>query len=111
MYIPTSALDVAVKDQDGKVIFSESKEYFVNDFYVKALDPKPEDVMLPIWRFDRQVHIHEGIEPGETDSNTFVIPLKEGTKFVTVEASFRFIYEEGKEAIWRQATKKIEFVD
>jgi hypothetical protein len=98
-----------VKDQDGKVIFSESKEYIVNDFYVKAMDPKPEEVVLPIWRFDRQVHIHEGIEPGEVDSNTFVIPLEEGTTSVDVEAAFRFIYEKGNEAVWNKATKKIEF--
>jgi hypothetical protein len=109
VYIPTAALDVTAKDQDGKVVLSKSKEYFVNDFYVRALDPKPEEVVLPVWRFDRQVHIHEGIEPGETDSNTYILPLDEKTKSVEIEAAFRYIYEKGKEAVWQKATKKIEF--
>jgi hypothetical protein len=65
--------------------------------------------MVANWWFDRQVHIHNGIEPGETDSHTFVVPLKEGTTAVDVEAAYRFIYEKGKEAVWQKISKKVEF--
>ncbi len=102
---------MTVKDQDGNVLFSKTVDYIVNDFYVPELDPKgkPEEVMLPQWRFDRQIHLHEGIEPKETKSYPFVLPLKEGVKSVEVEAAFRFIYEKGKESVWEKATKKVEF--
>ncbi|MBI5408263.1 MAG: hypothetical protein HZA14_02745 [Nitrospirae bacterium] len=100
---------MSVKDQSGKVVFSETKEYIVNDFYVNSMDPKSDPIMLPVWEYDRQVHVHEGIEPGETDSNTFVIPLKEGTKSVDVEAAFKFIHEKDKQDVWTKCNKKIEF--
>lgn len=98
-----------MKDQDGKVVFSKTEEYITNDFYVKDLDPKPEEVMLQVWRYDRQVHMREGIDPLETKSYTFAIPLEEGTKSVDVQASFRFIHEKGKEDTWKTVSKKIEF--
>lgn len=100
---------MTVKDQDGKVVLSKTRDYTVYDLYILALDPKPEEVVLQNWRFDRQQHIHLGLEPGETDSNTYVLPLEEGTKSVEVEAAFRFIYEKDKEAVWQKSSKKIDF--
>ncbi|MCK5426962.1 MAG: hypothetical protein KAJ34_04650 [Thermodesulfovibrionia bacterium] len=55
------------------------------------------------------VHVNLGIEPLETDSQTFVIPLTVDTKSVNVEASFTFIYEEGKSASIHAVTKKVDF--
>ena len=100
-----------MKDQDGNVVFSKTHEYKVGDYYVKEADPALKDgpIMVANWWFDRQVHIHEGIEPGETDSRTIVVPLKKGIKSVIVEASYRFIYEEGNEAVWQKVSKKVEF--
>ena len=110
VYIPSASLDVTVKDQNGKVIYTKSKEYIVNDFYVKAVDPQAKNpIVLANWWFDRQVHLHEGIDPGEVDSITFVIPLEVGTKSVNVEAAFKFVYEKGKEAVWNSVSKKVEF--
>ncbi len=101
---------MTVKDQDGNIVFSKTHEYLVNDFYVKEADPAVKDpIMVANWWFDRQVHLHKGIEPGETDSQTFVVPLKKGIKSVVVEVAFRFIYEKGDERIWKKVTKKIEF--
>ena len=102
---------MTVKDQDGNVVFSKTEDYIVNDFYVRDLDPKgkPEEVHLPQWRYDRQQHIHQGLEPKETKSYTFVAPLKEGTTSVDVEAAFRFIYEKDKETVWKKASKKVQF--
>ncbi|NOZ70037.1 MAG: hypothetical protein GXP46_12530 [Deferribacteres bacterium] len=50
-----------------------------------------------------------GVEPFEEDIQKFVIPLPAGTKAADIEASFRFIYEKGKEAVWKKATKRVEF--
>ena len=99
-----------MKDQDGNVIFSKTREYIVGDYYVKEADPEAENpIMVANWWFDRQVHLHEGIEPGETDSRTFVVPLKKGVTSVDVEAAYRFIYEEGKEAVWQKVSRKVQF--
>lgn len=100
-----------MKDQDGNLLFSKTEDYIVNSFYVRDLDPKgkPEEVMLPVWRYDRQQHLHQGIEPKETKSYTFVLPLKENIKSVNVEAAFRFIYEKDKEEIWNKANKQVDY--
>jgi len=111
VYIPSASLDVTVKDQDGNVLFTNSKEYRLYDLYVKALDPKPEEVMLPIWRYDRQLHLHKGVEPFETDSEILVVPLKENTSSATVEVSFSFSPEDGQRILWDKKSKTINFTE
>ncbi|MBI5057647.1 MAG: hypothetical protein HZB61_13615 [Nitrospirae bacterium] len=100
---------MTVKDENGKVLYSKSEDYIVNDFYIKKADPSKDPIMVANWWFDRQVHLHEGIEPGEVKSTSFVVPLEKGAKSATVEAAFVFHYEKGKDATWNKATKKIEF--
>ena len=103
---------MSVKDQDGNVVFSRTIDYEIFDLYVKEADPVKDPnqpIMIANWWFDRQVHVDKIIEPLATDSHTFVAPLKEGTKSVVVEATFRFIHEPGKEDVWQKVTKKVEF--
>ena len=40
-----------------------------------------------------------GIKPGDTDYNTFVVPLNEKTTSVVIEASYKYVYEEGVSAV------------
>ncbi len=107
MYIPETALDVTVKDQDGKVVFSKNKVYAVYDLHFE----EHKEGYLGLSNFDitAQKHHNFGIEPHETDSQTFVIPLKEGTKSVDIEAAFSYIYEKGKSSVIKKANKKVEF--
>ncbi len=107
MYIPETALDVTVKDQDGKVVFSKNKKYGVYDLHFK----ENKEGYLGLSNFDitAQKHYDLGIEPHETDSHTFVIPLKEGTKSVNVEAAFSYIYEKSHTATIKKVSQKVEF--
>jgi len=98
---------VTVKDQSGKVLFSDRKIYEVHDLHL----PNNKDGWLGFddWDITAMTHINMGLEPFEVDSQTFVVPLKEDTKSVDVEAAYLFIYEEGDSAVINKETTKIEF--
>ncbi len=98
---------MSVKDQNGKVVYTRTKEYAIYDLH---FENQPDGFMgLNEWDITKMTRFNEGIGPGEIDSKTFIIPLPEGTKSVDIEASFRFLYEEDEAAIWKSVTKKIEF--
>jgi hypothetical protein len=105
----TTALEVSVKDQNGKVVFSETKEYEVYDLHL----PQNKDGWLGFddWDLTAMTHINLGLEPFETDSQTFVVPLNADTTSADIEASFIFNYEEGDSAVIDKVSKKIEFTE
>jgi hypothetical protein len=98
---------VTVKDQNGNVLFTDRKLYEVFDQHL----PSNKDGWMGFddWDLTAMTQINLGLEPFQKDSMTRVIPLKEDTTSVTVEAAFIFIYEEGDEGILKKATKKIDF--
>jgi hypothetical protein len=98
---------VTVKDQDGKVLFSKTKEYEVYDLHLPQNKEGYEG--FDDWDLTAMTHINLGLEPLETDSLTFVVPLKENTKSAEVEATYKFTYEENDTAVWKKVSKKIEF--
>ena len=98
---------MTVKDQNGKIVFSKEKEYALYDLHFAQ--NKEGYLGLNDWDITSMYRSNFGVEPFETDSQTFIIPLPEGTKSVDIKASFRFLYEKDKEAIWTSVTKKIEF--
>jgi hypothetical protein len=98
---------VTVKDQDGKVLFSKTKMYEVYDLHLPS--NKPGWMGFDDWDLTAMTHINLGLEPLETDSLTFVVPLKEDTKSADIEATYKFIYEEGDSADWKKVSKRIEF--
>ena len=117
---------MTVKDQNGKVVFSKTaKEYEVNDFYFKdnkkgdiVTDPKtmaktqlPKEGYLGLnnWDITAMDHVYDALEPGKTESFTYVVPLTEGTKSVDIDASFVYKYESGNAAVVKKETKKVEF--
>lgn len=98
---------MTAKDQDGKVVFSNTKEYTLYDLHL----PQNKEGWMGFndWDLTAMTHIDMGLKPLETDSLTFVVPLKTGTKSVDIDAAFRFFYEKDDSAVWQNATKKIEF--
>ena len=99
---------MTVKDQNGNVLFTERKSYEVHDLHL----PSNKDGYLGFddWDLTAMTHIDElALKPFQTDSLTRVVPLKEDTKSVTVEASYIFIYEEGDSAVIQKTSKKIDF--
>lgn len=126
IYFPKTALEVTVKDQSGKVVFTKTaKEYEVNDFYFKdnkkgevVTDPKtsaktqlPKEGYLGLNNYDITAmdHVYDALEPGQTDSFTFVVPLTAGTKSVTVEAVYKYIYDKDTTAEISKTSKKVDF--
>jgi len=98
---------VTVKDQNGNVLFTERKLYEVYDLHLP--DNKDGWMGFDDWDLTAMTHINLGLEPFKTDSMTKVIPLKEDTTSVNVEAAFIFIYEEGDEGVIKTETKTITF--
>ena len=99
---------MTVKDQNNKVLFTERKLYEVHDLHL----PSNKDGWMGFddWDLTAMTHITDlALEPFQTDSIFRVIPLKEDTKSVTVEAAYLFIYEEGDEGVIKKETKMIEF--
>ncbi len=99
---------MTVKDQDGKVVFSETKEYALYDLHYPEYN-KEGYLGLNDWDITAMYRSNFGVEPFEVDSKKYVIPLPEGTKAVDIKASFRFLYEKDKEAVWNSVTKRLEF--
>ncbi len=97
-----------MKDQNGKVVFSKTKEYALYDLHYPEYN-KEGYLGLNDWDITAMYRTNFGVEPFEEDVQKFVIPLPAGTKAADIEASFRFIYEKGKEAVWNKATKRVEF--
>jgi len=97
---------VTVKDQNGNVLFNETRKYEVYDLHL----PSNKNGWLGFddWDITAMTHINLGLEPFESDAHTFVVPLKKETSSVNVEASFVF-HEEEKSIPWKKITKKVEF--
>lgn len=98
---------MTVKDQNGKVIFTKTEDYEVYDLHLP--DNKDGWMGFDDWDLTAMTHINLGLEPFETDSKTFVVPLKKDTTVADIEASFIFHYEEGDSAVISKVNKKVEF--
>lgn len=98
---------MTVKDQNGNVLFTERKLYEVYDLHL----PSNKDGWLGFddWDLTAMTHINMSLEPLKTDSLTRVIPLKEDTKSVSIDAAFLFIYEEGQEGVIKTESKTVTF--
>lgn len=96
-----------MKDQSGKQVFSKTREYEVYDFHFS--NNKEGYLGLNNWDITAMDHVYDALEPGQTESFTYVVPLTEGTKAVDIEAVFKYIYDKGTTAEVQKAVKKVEF--
>jgi hypothetical protein len=106
-YIPQTAMQVSVTDQDGRELFFKDKIYAAYNLHL----PNNSEGYLGLndWDITAMNRIDLGIDPGDTDSNTYVLPLMEDTTSIVIEAVFKYLYEEGVETVIHKETKKIEF--
>ncbi len=88
LFSPKIVMNLTVKDQDSKEIFSRQKEFTVGDLYFKGGKP----VAMAEWDVTATEHFDLGIKPDEPDSSTFIIPLKTDTKTVDVEVNLKYFY-------------------
>lgn len=107
MNYPKASLEVTAKDQDGKEVFTKTKVYAAYDLHLA--DDKEGYLGMTNYDITAQHHINLGIEPHQIESFTDVLTLPVGTKSVTIEAAFNYLYEEGQSAEIKKVSKKIEF--
>jgi len=81
-------LDVTVKNQDGKKIFTRQEEYSVNDLYFKG----GKKVPMAEWDVTATEHFGLGIEPITPKIYTFIIPVNLDRTSVKVDAVLTYEY-------------------
>ena len=106
-YIPQTALQVSITDQNGTELFFKEKIYGAYNLHLP--DNKEGYLGLNDWDITAMNRINLGIDPGDTDSITYVAPLNEDTTSIVIEAVFKYLYEEGSSAVIHKETRKIEF--
>ena len=94
---------MTVKDQEGKVIFSQEKEYHVGDLYFKG----GKQVAMAEWDVTATEHFDLGLKSLETNTYTFIVPLKSDIKNVRVEAEFRYLYTRDKTLPVQKVIKEV----
>jgi hypothetical protein len=92
-----------VKDNRGNIVFSDQKDFHVGDLYFKG----GKQVAMAEWDITATEHFDLGLKALETDSHTYIIPLKEDLKNVTVEAEFRYLYTRDKTFSLQKAAKEV----
>ncbi len=100
------ALDVAIKDQTGKTVFSKQKEYTVGDYYFGK-----KQVPLAEWDITAMEHFDFGIKPHKPDVNTYIVHLPKGTKSVNVEINLVYEYSPDNKATVKKVTQKVDFTE
>ncbi len=98
---------MTIKDQDGKVLFSRTKDYEVYDLHLP--ENKKGWLGFDDWDITAMTHINLGLEPLSEDSQRFVAVLNKDSRLVDVSASFVFHYEEGDSAVLETVSKRLEF--
>jgi len=94
---------VTAKDQDGKVIFSEQKEFHVGDLYFKG----GKQVAMAEWDVTATEHFDLGLKALETNTYTFILPLKSDITNVRVEAEFNYLYTRDKTLPVQKVIKEV----
>ena len=94
---------MTVKNQDGKVIFSDQKDFHVGDLYFKG----GKQVAMAEWDVTATEHFDLGLKALETDTYTYIIPLNANISHATVEAEFRYLYTRDKTFPVQKVVKEI----
>lgn len=81
-----------MKNQDGKVIFGDQKEFHVGDLYFKG----GKQVAMAEWDVTATEHFDLGLKALETSTYTFIVPLDSSISSVIAEAEFRYLYTRDK---------------
>ncbi|MBI4849696.1 MAG: hypothetical protein HY808_14195 [Nitrospirae bacterium] len=102
--MPRMHMDVSVRDQDGREIFSNRKEFTVGDLYFKG----GKQVAMAEWDVTATEHVELGLKPNVPDRNTFVIPLKSDTTSATVEVTVNYLYTRDETFTMQKVIQKVE---
>ncbi len=99
---------MTAKDQNGKVIHKERREYDNWNFWIKG---RSKEVPFKYWDITKTVNVNQGLIPGKTDEDTYVIFVDKDTKSVTIEATFLFEHEREHWEKIKTVTKTVDFTE
>jgi hypothetical protein len=91
-FTPKAVLDVTAKSPDGDLLFSNKKVYHVGDLYFKG----GKQVAMAEWDITATEHFDLGLKALETDTSTFIIPLKPDSKRADINVQFLYLYSRDK---------------
>ena len=94
---------MTVKNQDGKVIFSDQKDFHVGDLYFKG----GKQVAMAEWDVTATEHFDFGLKSLETSTYTFIVPLDSGISSVIAETEFRYLYTRDKMFSVKKVIKEV----
>ncbi len=94
---------MTVKDSNGNIIYSKQKDFHVGDLYFKG----GKQVAMAEWDVTATEHFDLGIKALETETHTYIIPLKDNISHVTVEAEFRYLYTRDQTFSVQKAVKEV----
>ena len=100
-------LDVTVKDQNGKKIFTRQEEYSVDYFYFKG----GKQVPMAEWDITATEHFGLGIEPVTPDTYTFIIPVRLDTASVSIDAVLTYEYSREEIITVQKVSQKVMMGD
>jgi len=103
LFTPKMVMDVTVRDQDRKELFSRQKEFTVGDLHFKG----GKQVAMAEWDVTATEHFDLGIEPDKPNTSTFIIPLNADTKSADVEVNVKYFYSRDKIFIVGKAVKSV----
>ncbi|MBI5056397.1 MAG: hypothetical protein HZB61_07270 [Nitrospirae bacterium] len=101
---PRMHMDVTVRDQDGREIFSNRKEFTVGDLYFKG----GKQVAMAEWDVTATEHVELGLKPNAPDTNTFVVPLRADTTSAIIEVTVNYLYTRDETFTMQKVTQKVE---
>ena len=90
-------------------VLSFFKEKIYGTYNLHLPDNKEGYLGLNDWDITAMNRVNLGIDPGDTDSNTYVLPLNEDTTSIVIEAVFKYLYEEGVSAVIHRESRNIDF--
>ena len=96
-------MDVTVRDQDRKELFSRQKEFTVGDLYFKG----GKQVAMAEWDVTATEHFDLGVEPDKPNTSTFIIPLNADTRSADVEVNVKYFYSRDKIFNMGKAVKNV----
>lgn len=86
--MPKMGMEIIIKDQDGKEMFTSQREFSVGDLYFKG----GKQVAMAEWDVTAMERFDLGIKPITPNAYTFIIPLKADTTSISVEADVKYLY-------------------
>ncbi len=96
---------MTVKDNNGNLVYSKQKDFHVGDLYFKG----GKQVAMAEWDITATEHFDLGIKALETETHTYIIPIKEDVTKATVEAEFRYLYTRDKTFPVQKAVREVVF--